>query len=272
MIMKVDLHNHTNYSDGYYSPKEVVAAAIKNGVDCFAITDHDSVFGCDEIQEAAKDTKVKVINGMELSTEYKGKSVHLVCLFKNNIIPQKLVEFSYKMLEQRKERAIKMMSLVEKYYGLKIDIDLLISESKILTRGNMAVHLAKMNNLPLEEAHKYVSFSSKAYIPSTKLPTKEGLDFVKECGCLVILAHPCLLPKEYVEEICTFGLDGIEVKYPKNKVGDEEYFRALAQKYHLFVSAGSDFHGDTLKHAMIGTCTLDAQEFAIIKERLNLQW
>ena len=270
--MKVDLHNHTNYSDGYYSPKEVVEFAIKNDVDCFAITDHDSVFGCEEIQAAAKNTNVKVINGMELSTDYKGKSVHIVCLFKNNIVPKRLVEFSKEMLEKRKERAIKMMTLVEKHYGLKVDVDLLLKECTVVTRGNMAVHLSKMNNMPLEETHKYVSFSSKAYIPSTKLPTKEGLNFAKECGCLVILAHPCLLPREYVEEICTFGLDGIEVRYPKNKEGDEEYFRSLAQKYHLFVSAGSDFHGDTMKHAIIGTCTLDEDEFKVIKERLNLKW
>ena len=86
--MKIDLHNHTTYSDGLFTPEELINIAIQQGVGCFAITDHDSVFGCDEIQEAAKKYDIHVISGMELSTYYKGEPVHIVCLFKNNIVPE----------------------------------------------------------------------------------------------------------------------------------------------------------------------------------------
>ena len=74
VILKIDLHNHSKYSDGLFTPEELIKKAIEQGVDCFALTDHDSVFGCDEIQEVAKKYDIKVISGMELSTYYVKQS------------------------------------------------------------------------------------------------------------------------------------------------------------------------------------------------------
>lgn len=271
--MKIDLHNHSVYSDGLFTPKELIDIAIKEQVDVFALTDHDSVFGCDELQELSKNSSVKVISGMELSTEYKNCSVHIVCLFPKNQVPQELLEFSKRKKEERKKRAIQMMQNVERIYGLKVDIPALIAENEVITRANMLYQIAKLNHLTQKEAEPYVDKTSKAYIPSTKLQTKDGVKFVKDLGCLTILAHPCLLPRNLVEEIVQFGVDGIEVNYPKNKDDDEVYFRKLAEKYHLFASAGSDFHGDSgTKHAMMGTSTLSEQEFLPIQERLCLEW
>ena len=269
--MKIDLHNHTTYSDGLLSPKELVQLAKEQGVDCFAITDHDSVFGCDEIVEYAKKASIQVVLGMELSTDYKGHSVHIVCLFPNNIVPQKLIQFSYDKKKERELRAIQMMHRIQEIYHVKIDLDALIAQSGgVITRANMCYNIAQCNQIPETEAAVYISNKSKAYIPSTKLSIQEGLEFVKEAGCITILAHPCLLPREIVEEIISLGFDGIEARYPKNQPHDEEYFKKLAKKHHLFISAGSDFHGDQgTKHAMIGTSTLTSEEFRPILERLG---
>ena len=122
-----------------------------------------------------------------------------------------------------------------------------------------------------EQASFYVSNKSDAYIPSTKLDTRDGIKFAKRCGCVTILAHPCLLPKEIVNEIVTFGVEGIEVKYPSNQEGDEKYFRDLAKKHNLFISAGSDCHGDST-HAPIGTSTLDLEEFMPLAERIGFKY
>lgn len=271
--MKIDLHTHSYYSDGLFSPKELIDIAIKQQVDCFALTDHDSVFGCEEIQKYAKKKNIFVLNGMELSTEYKGKSVHIVCLFQKNEVPKELIEFSYQKQEERKNRAIQMMQAIHDIYGLKIDIPKLIEESKVITRANMAYQLAKLNQMTLKEVEPFVDKDSKAYIPSTKLSLEDGLQFVKACGCLTILAHPCLLPAQIVEEIVSLKIDGIEAYYPKNKPGDEEYFLSLAQQHRLFISAGSDFHGDAgTKHAMLGTKTIDEKYFKPIVERLGIKW
>ncbi len=271
--MKIDLHNHTSYSDGLYTPKEVVELAKKQKVDCFAITDHDSVFGCDEIQKFAKQEGIHVISGMELSTHYKHHSVHIVCLFPNNVVPQEMIQFSLDKKKERELRAVKMMQKIQEIYHVKIDLDALLQENEIITRANMCYNIAKCNHITEKEAEVYISNKSKAYIPSTKLSTEEGLQMVKKLGCITILAHPCLLPKDIVEELLQYEFDGIEARYPKNQPDDEAYFIELAKKYNMFISAGSDFHGDHgTKHAMIGTSTLNEEEFQPIVERLGNIW
>ena len=269
--MKIDLHNHTKHSDGVYTPLELVNRAINNGVDVFALTDHDSIFGIEEINEIAKNKNIRIINGMELSTYYKGESVHIVCLFKNNIVPVEMLEFSNNLLERRKKRAIEMMNKIKDIYNLKIDLDALINESEIITRANMLRNIAKCNNMSEKEASFYVSNESKAYIPSTKMSVEDGLKLAKEANCFCIFAHPCLIKNQsYVEEILAYGFDGIEVRYPSEK-NDEEYFTKLAKKYNLCISAGSDCHGDQ-KHADIGTMTLNEEEFEPIRRAINFEF
>lgn len=267
--MRVDLHNHTRHSDGVYTPQELLNRAVRNQVDVFALTDHDSVFGCEEICSLAEKTGIYVIKGMELSTVYKGESVHIVCLFKHNIIPESMLEFSYRNLENRKTRAIEMMHKIQNIYHLNTDIEELLQENEIITRANMLRNIAKHNAMSLKEASFYVSKESEAYIPSTKMNVWEGLEFAKRAGCFTILAHPCLISSEYVEEILSYGFDGIEARYAHVK-NDEVKFGKLAKKYGLYISAGSDCHGDST-HADIGTAVLTKEEFLPIARALYLE-
>lgn len=266
--MKIDLHNHTTHSDGVYTPQELLNRAVRNQVDIFALTDHDSVFGCEEICSLAEKTGIYVIKGMELSTVFKGESVHIVCLFKHNVIPEAMLEFSYRNLENRKKRAVEMMHKIQDIYHLKMNIAELLQENEVITRANMLRNIAKHNAISLKEASFYVSKDSKAYIPSTKLTVYEGLELAKKAGCFTILAHPCLIESAYVEEILTYGFDGIEARYAHVK-NDEERFVRLAKKYGLYISAGSDCHGDST-HADIGTAVLTKEEFLPIARALYL--
>ena len=269
--MKIDLHNHTIHSDGVLTEKELIERAIKNNVDIFAITDHDSIYGCINIDDIAKNYNIKIIKGMELSTYFKGENIHIICLFKNNIIPNNMIDFSNKFREQRKNRAILMLKKINEIYKLKVDIDLFFKESaEIVTRANMVRHIAKLNNLTLADAKKYCEPQSKAYIPSTKLSIEDGLTLAREENCLTILAHPCLIKnQDYVEEILKYGFDGIEVRYP-NHFDMENHYKDLAKKYNLFISAGSDCHGDST-HADIGTATLNEIEAKPILDYLNFK-
>ncbi|MBQ9124986.1 MAG: hypothetical protein IJY14_04755 [Acholeplasmatales bacterium] len=98
----------------------------------------------------------------------------------------------------------------------------------------------------------------------------EGINLARRANCVVIFAHPCLLKKqENVEKILQYGFDGIEARYPSRKNNEEELTK-LAKKYNLFISAGSDCHGDST-HADIGTCTLNEEEFKVIAEKLNFK-
>ena len=268
--MRIDLHNHTIHSDGVLTEEELVKRAVKNNVDIFALTDHDSVFGCDKIERIAKSYNVRVIKGLELSTNYKGESIHIVCLFKDNIVPQKMIDFSLELKEKRLNRALLMLHKINEIYGLKIDEKDLLKDSEVVTRANIMRHIARMNNMSFDEAKNYVNPSSKAYIPSTKMSAEEGVKFAHEANTIAILAHPCLIKNpDYVEELLKLGFDGIEVKYPKYE-HLEPHFRKLAEKYNLLCSAGSDCHGDDT-HADIGTATIDEADFIKIAEKLNFK-
>ena len=271
--MKVDLHNHTNHSDGILTEEQLVKRAVLNHVDIFALTDHDSVFGCDKIVKIGANYGIRVIKGLELSTYYKGESVHVVCLFKNNIIPDAMWQFSKDLKEKRRKRAIDMMTKIHDIYGLKVDIDKLL-EGEVITRANMLNNIAECNNLSREEAAVYIRNDSKAYTPSTKMSTEDGVKLARESDCVVIFAHPCLLKnQDYVEEILQYGFDGIEVKYPSKK-NDEAHFREIAKRWNLIPSAGSDCHrGDEPDgdHGDIGTCTLNEEEFLPIAKLLNFK-
>lgn len=268
--MKIDLHNHTKYSDGLYSPSELVMRAVQNGVEIFALTDHDSVYGCDEIDIIGREHGIRVIKGMELSTDYDGESVHIVCLFKDNIVPPSLIEFSELSRKKRAERAVKMLERTRDIFGVKIDTDRLLRESTVITRANMMRNICENNDISPELAQKYCSKDSPSYIPFSKTEVPDGLKIAREAGCLCILAHPCLIKnQDNVEKILACGFDGIEVRYPSEK-NDEAKYRALAKKYNLLCSAGSDCHGDD-SHGDIGECVLDLAEFSKIAQKIGFK-
>lgn len=269
--MKFDLHNHSRYSDGLHTVKEVIDLASKQGLDGMALTDHDSVFGVDEAYTYGKEKGIFVVKGLELSTYYKNQTVHIVALFKKNIVPKEIYDFSKNVIDTRLARARKMMENIKRIFNVNVDFDLLFNNATIVTRGNMFQCLIKSNpGYDVDKLNYMVSNDSEAYIPASKLDTVDGLKMLKENNAICILAHPTEIKnRQLLDEIASLGFDGIEARYPKNLENEEEEFTALAKKYNLFVSAGSDFHGD-VKHAMIGTSTLDFDEFQIILEKLQL--
>lgn len=259
--MKFDLHNHSNYSDGLLTVAELIDRASEKGLNGMALTDHDSIFGVDEAFLLAKKKNIFLLKGLELSTFYKGQTVHIVTLFKNNEPSKKFYDFSKEIVDTRINRAKKMLKNIEEIFKVNIDYDFIFKNSKVVTRGNMLQCIIHSNpGLDKEYASSMVSDSSKAYIPASKLDTRDGLKLIKENNGIAILAHPTLIKKEYHREILSLGFDGIESRYPKNKENEEEYFRNLAKEYGLVNSAGSDFHGD-FKHADIATSYLNEEEF-----------
>lgn len=264
--MKIDLHNHSNYSDGLLSVEDLIKLAQKKNIDIMALTDHDSVYGVLEAVKYGEKYGVKVIKGIELSTYYNNESVHIIGLFKKGIVPNEIYNLQEEMNKKRRSRAIIMMNKVKEIYGVNMDIEKLLESKDIITRGNMFTHLVEYNkDIDPSELNKMISNDSKAYIESAKFDTAYGIEYLKKNNCFTIYAHPTLSKPETVEEVLKLGVEGIEYNYPKNKAGDKERFIELAKKYNILLSAGSDFHGD-IKHDMIGTSTLPYQEFLKIWE------
>lgn len=275
--MKADLHCHSIYSDGLLTPTEVVLRAKNNGVTHLALTDHDSIDGLSEFQVASKKEGITPINGIELTTKYndKGelKEVHILGLFKFNKLSKSFTEYLEYQFNNRLERGINMLKLINKEYGYKIDIDEFKNTKSTVTRKNMLEHLCKHNNIAREQLIISTSKNSKAYIPSSAISTKEGIELLKNENMVTILAHPCLINNNDIvlDIVKNMNVDGLEAKYPYVK-NNESYFKQLAKDNNIFISAGNDFHEineNTNKHADIGSVFLNEEEFNIIDNILN---
>lgn len=260
-VNRGDFHSHTTNSDGALSVKELIDFARSKGLDYFAITDHDCLNGADEAWNMELND-LHMVYGIELSTHSLGESVHLLGYFKeqlpmDSILRQRLTNQTI----QRKARAHKMLDLLEEHFNIKLDRSF-IDKVYSVTRGNIGYEIINQgyNYSKAEIYGKMIGEDSPCYIPSSDLTPVEGIKWLKEAGAKIVLAHPCLLEKNNVEDIIKLGIDGIEAIYPRTN-NEETKYRNLAKKYNLFISAGSDFHRlNDGKHADVGSCIIKGKD------------
>lgn len=272
-MIKADLHMHTNFSDGAKTVEEVIEIARSENLDYISITDHDTLAGsinAYNMQEKYHD--IKFIIGIELSTENNDESVHILGYFKN---PEDLKSFELYLenqRKQRKERAIKIKNALYEHFNIDLNMKFM-DEIESVTRGTIANEIINQG-YPYSRTEifsKMIGNGNPAYYPSTKLTTKRGIKLIHDFGGLAVLAHPVLLKKNKVEEIISFGIDGIEAIYPANRDGDEDKYRGLAKIYGLFITAGNDFHDfNDNRHGHIGNLTLNDSDLNIFLKKLDV--
>jgi len=247
--MKGDLHCHTKISDGSMLPEDVVEYAARIGLDCLAITDHDTMAGVAIATVRAENYGIHIIPGMEVSTfDYKhNKKVHILCY--NPSHPQMLMELCDNTLKLRREAAIKMINKVAKKYPVDIKtVKKYALGSTAIYKQHIAMALTDMGySLAIFDELYWDLFSSKkgwAYV-ETKLPdTREALSLIKEADGLAVLAHPGVYGNfDIIAELCGMGLDGIECFHPRQSAADEKVAIEAACSHGLLKTGGSDFHG-----------------------------
>lgn len=257
----VDLHVHSTESDGTFTPEELVEEAKKVGLSAFALTDHDTVSGVKKALDAAKDTGIEVIPGVELSTDYNGKEVHIVGLY-IDIEHPKLLSQTAAFRECRNNRNEKMIEALQKE-GFDITFEKLVAENPdcVITRANIARYLYEHGMIKsVQEAFdKYIGDGCRCYINRFKVSPMDAVKLIKEAGGIAILAHPLLYHmssvtlQKLIDELKAAGLDGIEAIYSTYTPGEERLVKKLAEENHLLVSGGSDFHGTNKPSIRLGT-------------------
>lgn len=262
MLMKyIDLHTHSNCSDGSYTPSELIAYAVKKNLSAIALTDHDTVEGLDEAFEAANGTGLEVIAGIEFSTEYHGKDIHIVGLDFNYKDPM----FCTRLKLFQDSRDIRNRKMIEKLAEHGVDIswekmDEAFGDA-VWTRAHFARYLMEHGYVrSLEEAFEaYVGESCPCFVPREKVTPAQAVRLIRQVSGIPVLAHPLQyhLPESdmnaMLTELKNAGLLGIEVLYSTHTLMDEEYVRHLAQRHHLCFSGGSDFHGKNKPTIDLGT-------------------
>jgi 3',5'-nucleoside bisphosphate phosphatase len=255
-MKNIDLHVHSNISDGTLTPTEVIQLAVKNKLSAIALTDHDTLAGIDEAEEAANKEMemgylIRVIPGIEISVLYNKKDIHILGLFvdKNNrILLNALEEARIK----RDERNVKMTANL-RAVGIDITIEKLRAEEgdAVLTRAHFAKFMVKhgMVKSNQDAFAKYLNDDSPYYVPREYLSPEEAISFIHQAGGLAVLAHPLLYKydqagtENMVEYLAGQGLDGLEAIYSSNMGLEEGRMIHLANKFGLVITGGSDFHG-----------------------------
>ena len=249
--MSIDLHTHSNHSDGSFSPSELVEA-VRGRCEAIALTDHNTVSGIPEFLEAGRKNGVETVAGVELSTEHEGREFHLVGLF----IPEDRLEDVEAFFEKTRERKRKNnILLAEKFSaaGFEVSIDELKNEfgTDNINRNHFAkLFLKKGYVRSVKEAFEnLLKENGEFYTPAKKPSTTEAIAFLKSIDTLSILAHPFIKADfETIERLLPFfkenGLDGMECRYTEYDSETQDKAEKLAEKLDLLKSGGSDFHGN----------------------------
>lgn len=249
----VDLHVHSTKSDGSYTPSELVSYAIEKGLSAFALTDHDTTDGLAEAFAAAMNKPVEVIPGIEFSTEYEGKDVHIIGLdiqYEEPHFKEQLIAFQ----NSRTVRNEKMCARLREA-GIDISYESLLTEfpGSVITRAHYAKYLLAHGYIKnmTEAFERYIGDNCPYFVPREKVTPVQAVQLVLQAGGIPILAHPPLyhMGKDRLDLlVCSLaraGLIGIEAVYSTYTPSEERDMKRLARKYNLCISGGSDFHGTT---------------------------
>lgn len=247
----IDLHTHTTKSDGTYSPTALVDYGIEKGLSAVAITDHDTVDGLQEAIDYSKDKPIEVIPGIEFSTQYQDKDIHIVGLYIDaqcEAFQKPLKEF----VASRENRNEKMCAKLREA-GIPITFDLLKKENPgaVITRAHYAKFLVSRGIVSsnADAFSKYLGDHTPYFIPREKVTPNQAIALIHAAGGVAILAHPPLYHmgndrlNELVSQLKKDGLDGIECIYSTYTNQDERDMRNLSLNHDLIISGGSDFHG-----------------------------
>lgn len=247
----VDLHTHSTYSDGTYTPEELVRYGKEKGLSAIALTDHDTLDGISEALDCGRRYGIEVIPGIEISAEYDNSELHIAGLFVDN----ENKEFISALENLRRSRESRNIEMVEKLNQIGVNIDY----KKVLSRGRGSVitraHIAREvvdNGYALsnnEVFERYIGKGKPAYVKRQLMSWQETLRLIKESGGLPVLAHPLLYKmsgrrlEAVVADLAAGGLAAIEAYYSTHSQADVKYVKTLAEKNNLKLSGGSDFHG-----------------------------
>ncbi|HEA47263.1 MAG TPA: PHP domain-containing protein [bacterium] len=251
----VDLHIHTTISDGVLTPGEVAEYAHKEGLPAIAITDHDVTDGIEIAMEAASKYGLEVVAGVELSSEYNSKEVHILGYYmdcKNEEFQKKLALFRKARYERAKEMVERLKNL-----GMKIDFERV---KEIAGKGSIGKpHIAQAlvekgyaSNIP-EGAWRHLGSGGPVSVPKYKLRPSEAIDIILKAGGIPVLAHPAgTKVDELIPQLVKNGLMGLETYDAINPPSVTRYYITLAKKYGLLVTGGSDCHGKVKGETRIG--------------------
>lgn len=258
----IDLHSHTDESDGTFSPAELIAEAKRIGLTALAITDHDTLSGYDIAVPIAAAAGLELICGIELSTKLGGASVHMLAYFPCQSPSREFREWLLFLQESRRDRNRRLIDRLQSL-GLAITLEEVERRGRTLTaRPHFArVLVEKGYAKDIQDAFdQFLDEDAKGYVQRQEVPVHEAIQRVVAAGGIASMAHPVRVAKnnwdtlaEYVASMCGSGMKAIEVFHSDHTPENVAYYQSLAERFGLAVTGGSDFHGGNKPLISLGT-------------------
>jgi predicted metal-dependent phosphoesterase TrpH len=258
----IDLHSHSNASDGALSPTELVKYAREKGLVAIAITDHDTVEGVEEALTAGKEFALEVVPGIEISAEFPEETMHILGYYMDSK-DQKFIDNISVLQKARAERNPRIVKNLQKL-GLNIEYDEILKEagSGQVGRPHFAKVLLNKGYVKTTQQafNRYLKKGAPGYEDKFRFQPEAAISHILSAGGLPVLAHPATLRckteddlETEIKKLISYGLKGIEAYYSDHTNSQTEVYIKLADKYGLFITGGSDFHGHNVKGIDLGT-------------------
>jgi 3',5'-nucleoside bisphosphate phosphatase len=265
-----DLHMHTCFSDGNFTPEELAAHGKRHGLAAMALTDHDTVEGCARMAAACEKEGIEFITGTELTAEQEGVELHLLgyCVDVEN---EMLLSESARFQKVRQNRIHEMVAkLNELNVPLRAEAVFAIANCRSPGRPHVARALVQAGLCrSLDEAfERFLKVGRPGWVPKCKISAGDGIRLIQQAGGVAVMAHPGLNKSdELIPKMAGQGLDGIECFHTKHSAATSRHYLKLAEEFHLLVTGGSDCHGTNKGKALIGTVKLPYIYVEKLKQR-----
>lgn len=257
----IDLHTHSNASDGSFPPREVVRLAKERGLKALALTDHDTIDGLPEAVAAGQEFGIEVIPGVEISARHANGSMHILGYFldyESELLARRLAVLK----QARKDRNPQIIAKLNDL-GLPLTMAQVerISGGGQVGRPHIARALYEGGYVrSLQEAFDvYLGNNGRAYVSKFRFPPEEALAMIRDAQGIPVVAHPFTLGlhtsetlKPLLLELRALGLVGLECYYPEHSSVQEALYLSLARELGLLITGGSDFHGDNKPEVALG--------------------
>jgi predicted metal-dependent phosphoesterase TrpH len=272
----IDLHTHSNHSDGTFTPRELIALAAERGLATVALSDHDTTDGLAEATAAGAELHVEVVPAVEFSTVRDREGIHILCYEMDPGHPEFAAELR-RLQEDRFTRGERMVAkLQELGYPITFERVREIARGGNIVRPHVAQALVEAGVVPtLKDAFtpELIGGGGRAYVEKHALAPLEALALIHRAGGACVLAHPGTfrevspVPDEVLDELTEAGLDGIEASHPEHTPEVEARYVALAEARGLFWTGSSDCHGTRYDPVRLGMRTTPPEQFERLRAR-----
>jgi len=270
---RIDLHTHSNRSDGTFEPAEMVRLAAERALDVVALTDHDTTDGLAEALATGSVVGVEVVPGVEFSAEFDGNSVHVLCYWMDT--QDAALQLELRRLREDRFRRGELMVGKLQDLGLPVAFQRVraIAGDATIVRPHIAQAMVEAGVVATEKEafERYIGDGGPAHVAKHALDPVNAVALIDGAGGVCALAHPGMwgdqssVPVELIERMAAAGMRGLEVDHPDHTPEMRERYRTLAGELGLIATGGSDCHGTRYDPLRLGTSLCDPEAFAALR-------